>query len=204
MARRELHDQYFKQAKAEGYLARSAYKLKEIQDRRRILPRAGRILDLGCAPGAWLQVAAQAVGPRGSVIGVDIKAVEARLPVPARAIQADVYDLDPKDIVEGAGGLFDALLSDMAPATSGAGDDFLSVRLCDRVLELAPTLLRPGGALVMKVFEGEQYPDLLRRTALMFEQAKGFKPAASRSVSREMYIVATAFRAPAPGAEPGS
>lgn len=195
MARRELHDEYFRKAKAEGYLARSAYKLKEIQQRRRVMARGGRVLDLGCAPGAWLQVAAEVVGPKGVVIGVDLKPVEADLPAPARAIRGDVYDLDPAELIDMAGGeLFDTLLSDMAPSTSGAGDHFLSVRLCDRVLELAPALLKPGGALAMKVFEGEQYPELLRRTQAMFALCKGLKPAASRSVSSEIYIVAAGHR----------
>jgi 23S rRNA (uridine2552-2'-O)-methyltransferase len=194
VARRELHDEYFRKAKAEGYLARSAYKLKEIQQKRRLMPRGGRVLDLGCAPGAWLQVAAEAVGRRGVVIGVDLKPVDAALPAPARAIQGDVYDLDPAALLAAAGGPFDVILSDMAPSTSGAGDHFLSVRLCDRVLELAPELLRRGGSLAMKVLEGEQYPDLLRRTGAMFESCKGLKPAASRSVSSEMYVVATGFR----------
>lgn len=195
MARRELHDEYFNRAKAEGYLARSAYKLKEIQQKKRLMRRGDRVLDLGCAPGAWLQVAAETVGPRGVVVGVDLQRVTARLPAPARAIQGDVYQIDPAELLAMAGGRFDVLLSDMAPATSGAGDHFLSVRLCDRVLELAPALLRPGGALAMKVFEGEQYPELVRRTGAMFAQCKGFKPAASRSVSREIYIVASGFKA---------
>lgn len=202
MARRELHDEYFRRAKAEGYLARSAYKLKEIQQKRRIIPRGGRVLDLGCAPGAWLQVAAEVVGPKGVVVGVDLKPVEAALPPTVRAIQGDIYEIDAAELVEMAGGRFDTLLSDMAPSTSGAGDHFLSVRLCDRVLELAPALLRPGGALAMKVFEGEQYPDLLRRTQAMFEQCKGLKPAASRSVSSEIYIVATGYKAGRTGEMP--
>ena len=202
MARRELHDEYFRKAKAEGYLARSAYKLKEIQQKRRVMRSGGRALDLGCAPGAWLQVAAETVGPRGVVIGVDLKRVEATQPAPVRAIQGDVHEIDPADLVEMAGGRFDTVLSDMAPSTSGAGDHFLSVRLCERVLELAPALLKPGGALVMKVLEGEQYPDLLRRMGAIFEQCKGLKPAASRSVSSEMYIVGTGFRGAPTGETP--
>ena len=200
MARRDLHDEYFNRAKAEGYLARSAYKLKEIQHRKRLMRRGDRVLDLGCAPGAWLQVAAEFVGARGVVLGVDLQRVTARLPAPATAMQGDVFDIGPASLVERAGGRFDVLLSDMAPATSGAGDHFLSVRLCDRVVELAPDLLRAGGALAMKVFEGEQYPDLVRRTSALFAQCKGFKPAASRSVSREIYIVASGFRADDDGA----
>ncbi|MEC9372968.1 MAG: RlmE family RNA methyltransferase, partial [Planctomycetota bacterium] len=93
--------------------------------------------------------------------------------------------------------LFDVVISDMAPNTSGAGssDHFLSVRLCDRVLEMLPRVLKGGGKCAMKVFEGEAYKDLLDRTGEMFAEVKGFKPKASRDVSREMYIVAAGFRA---------
>ncbi len=203
MARRVLHDQFFKQAKAEGYVARSAYKLKEIVERKRLMRRGDRVLDLGCAPGAWLQVAAEIVGPRGLVVGLDLLEVRRDFGERVRALVGDAFETPATELTaaaagEGGGGaLFDVALSDMAPNTSGAGggssDHFLSVRLCERVLELLPDLLKPGGNLCMKVFEGERYADLLRRVGTMFGAAKGFKPQASREVSREMYIVATGY-----------
>lgn len=205
---RQLHDHFFKKAKAEGYAARSAYKLQEINERKRLFGPGDRVLDLGCAPGSWTQVAAEIVskgpkGARGRVVGIDLKAVEVALPGCAVAVEGDIYKADPLELRrlatgEGAQGeppLFDAVISDMAPNTAGdASDHFLSVRLCDRALELLPTLLKPGGNIVMKVFEGEAYPDLLKRTAGFFREAKGFKPKASREVSREMYIVGHAYR----------
>ncbi|MFM9995411.1 MAG: SAM-dependent methyltransferase [Phycisphaerales bacterium] len=197
MPRRVLHDPFFKQAKAEGYLARSAYKLKEIQERFKLMPRGGRVLDLGCAPGSWLQVAAETVGPKGTVVGIDLTEVRHDFGPNVRAVKGDVNAIDPGALTAAAGGLFDAVLSDMAPNTSGAGDDFLSARLCRRVLELTPSLLRHGGASVMKILEGTDYPDVLRETRAMFAAARGFKPKASREVSREMYVVATGFKAPA-------
>jgi 23S rRNA (uridine2552-2'-O)-methyltransferase len=109
-------------------------------------------------------------------------------------IQGDIYATDPPVFTARAGGIFDAVISDMAPDTSGHGDHFLSVRLCRRALELLPALLRPGGNLTMKVFEGEQYPALLREAAALFREARGFKPKASRDVSKEMYIVALGYR----------
>ena len=75
MAQRKLHDEFFKKAKAEGYLARSAYKLQEINERKKLFGRGARVLDLGCAPGAWLQIASEVVGPRGAVVGIDLKEV---------------------------------------------------------------------------------------------------------------------------------
>lgn len=194
MARRQLHDQYFKKAKAEGYLARSAYKLQEINERKRLFGVGARVLDLGCAPGAWIQVAVEEVGPRGWVVGIDLKEVRENLGPNVTTIQGDVYKTDPAALTGPAGGLFDAVLSDMAPDTSGHGDHFLSVRLCRRVLELLPSVLRPGGNLAMKVFEGEEYPELLRETAALFAQARGFKPKASREMSREMYVVGHGYR----------
>jgi 23S rRNA (uridine2552-2'-O)-methyltransferase len=197
MAQRKLHDHFFLQAKAEGYLARSAYKLKEIQDRKRIIRPGGRVLDLGCAPGAWLQVALELVGPKGVVVGIDLTelplGVLEDLGPNVRVKQADVYTIDPEELIAVAGGRFDTVLSDMAPNTSGSGDDYPSERLCRRVLELLPALLKPGGHLVMKIFEGELYPALVRDTGKIFKQVKGFKPEASREMSREIYIIGQGY-----------
>jgi 23S rRNA (uridine2552-2'-O)-methyltransferase len=213
---RKLHDRFFKQAKAEGYAARSAYKLKEINQRRQVLRRGGRVLDLGCAPGSWLQVAAECVGPKGMVVGIDLKPVSIDLPANARAVVGDAFEVDAAALLALAGDRaerFDVVLSDMAPSTEGGGggtvDHFRSVALCRRVLDLCPSVLRAGGHMVMKVFEGEEYPRLLRQTQRLFADVKGLKPEASRDASREMFIIGKDFRAPAaptpadaPGAEP--
>jgi 23S rRNA (uridine2552-2'-O)-methyltransferase len=201
--RRQLHDQYFKKAKAEGYLARSAYKLQEIQERARLIRPGDRVLDLGCAPGSWMQVAAEVVGPKGVVVGIDLQEIRHAFDPNVRTLQADVYKVPAATLLEMSGGLFDVALSDMAPNTSGAGDDFLSVRLCRRMLELINGLLRPGGNAAMKVLEGAEYMDLLRETQSVFRDARGFKPKASREVSREMFIVAKGYRGglPTPGAQ---
>lgn len=236
MARRVLHDTFFKQAKAEGYLARSAYKLVQIQESRKVIRAGDRVLDLGCAPGAWMQVAAELVGPRGAVVGIDLQPVLHVFPAsprvthlvgdiyktPAEALLAPLSDSVPSLIPATPGAsdpapapkssrddasvsvspaqhkprtaLFDAVLSDMAPNTTGHGDHERSVALCDHVLLMLPALLKRGGSCTMKVFEGSDYARLLRDTSRLFQQCKGFKPEASRSVSREMYIVATGFQ----------
>ncbi|MEO1007917.1 MAG: RlmE family RNA methyltransferase [Planctomycetota bacterium] len=199
MPRRVLHDEYFKKAKADGYAARSAYKLREIQEKRRLLRPGDAVLDLGCAPGSWLQVAAEIVGPRGLVVGVDLQAVRAGLPPGVETLRGDVTRMPAADMLapvvrhRGKGALFDAVLSDMAPSTSGAGDHYKSVRLCEAVLDRLRELLRPGGALCYKVFEGETYPDLVARTARAFSYCRGIKPRATREVSSEMYVVARGF-----------
>lgn len=217
MPRRVLHDTYFKQAKAEGYVARSAYKLQQIQASRSLMRRGDWVLDLGCAPGAWLQVAAQIVGPTGVVVGIDLQHVPQRFPSapPVVPIQGDIYKTAAELLInaarEAAGpnagtrDRFDAVISDMAPNTSGHGDHERSIGLCQRAVELLPDLLRHGGNCTMKVFEGGDYPRFLKDLADLFETAKGYKPEASRAVSREIYIIATGYRAtgtPA-GARPG-
>jgi 23S rRNA (uridine2552-2'-O)-methyltransferase len=210
MARRTLHDAYFKQAKREGYAARSAYKLTEIDDRKRLLRRGAWVLDLGCAPGAWLQVAGERVGARGVVVGIDLQEVRGSFGATVVALQGDIFETPASRLLEaaceagaaepgegeGAGRRFDVVLSDMAPKTSGdpRSDHFLSARLCDRVLDLCPALVEEGGSLAMKVFEGEAYPDLLERTRGLFADVKGFKPKASRDASREMYVIGKGFR----------
>ncbi|MFO0833575.1 MAG: RlmE family RNA methyltransferase [Phycisphaerales bacterium] len=201
---RKLHDRYFKQAKAEGYVARSAYKLLEINEKFRIVRAGDRVLDLGCAPGSWMQVAAKTVGNKGLVVGVDLQAVGPNVAPGARTVQGDIFKVEPATLLELSGSLFNAVLSDMAPSTTGHGDDFLSVRLCRRVLEILPPLLAPGGSLAMKVLEGEEFPELLREVRALFARVKGFKPDSSRDVSREMFIVAGGYRPPVPAMPLGS
>ena len=207
---REVQDHYFREAKREGYLSRAAYKLIEIDDRRKILKRSDAVLDCGAAPGSWLQVASQRVGERGMVVGIDLQPIRftARNVI---SIEGDLREIGDEALLApirargGAGAknrLFDVILSDMAPSTTGdpRADHFRSVQLCEALLDRGPGLLAPGGSLVMKVFEGESYPGLLKRAGALFEQCKGFKPKASRSESVEMYIVGQGYRPVASGA----
>jgi 23S rRNA (uridine2552-2'-O)-methyltransferase len=199
---RKLHDEYFLRAKAEGYAARSAYKLLEIQEKRRLIHRGDYVVDLGCAPGSWLQVASELVNPRGTggggrVVGIDLQRVEISVPSNVIAIVGDAFKTDAaallSHVADARRDRFDVVLSDMAPNTSGHGDDFLSARLCERVLDLCPALLRPGGNLLMKILEGEPTPDVIKRTKLMFREAGTTKPKASRDVSREIFIWGKGF-----------
>jgi 23S rRNA (uridine2552-2'-O)-methyltransferase len=194
---RKLHDRYFKQAKADGYVARSAYKLTEINEKKRVVRRNFKVLDLGCAPGSWLQVVDGIIGDRGVAVGIDLQKVQAHLSPKVHVLQADAFTIDPQVLVQLSNGLFDVVLSDMAPNTTGHGDDFLSVRLCRRVLELLPSVLVPGGNVVMKVLEGEEFPALLKETKRVFREAGATKPAASRDVSREIFIVGQGYWGPA-------
>lgn len=189
--RRNLHDHFFREAKRNGYRSRAAYKLLEIDDKRDILHKNDCVLDLGASPGSWLQVASQKVGPKGKVIGVDLKAIDASLPENVITVQHDVNELTFEHL--GFSTVFDVILSDMAPDTTGNRtiDHHGSARLCHTALDLASHFLRPGGNLVMKVLEGEAYRALLDRAGDCFSTARGYKPKASRAISTEMYIVCT-------------
>jgi 23S rRNA (uridine2552-2'-O)-methyltransferase len=195
VSKREHQDHYFREAKRQGYLSRAAFKLTEIDDRHKLLAPGLRVLDIGCAPGAWLQVAAKRVGRRGRVVGIDLRPVREPMPDHVQTVAGDVFKADPGELTGLAGGLFDVVISDAAPGTTGdpTGDHFHSMRLCMHILETLPGLLLPGGPLVMKAFEGETYPDLLQHMKTMFEKVKGAKPKASRSISREMFILAWGF-----------
>lgn len=199
---REVQDHYFRLAKEEGFRSRAAYKLMEIDDRKRVLRRGDRVLDAGAAPGSWAQVASKRVGDTGVVWAVDLKSIERRgYASNVRLLQADLRELT---LAEVGNEPFDVILSDMAPNTTGdpSGDHFQSVRLCDDLLDKAGDWLRRRGTLVMKVFEGQEYPTLLKRCERLFEEAKGFKPRASRSESVEMFIVCHGFRGRRPEPPP--
>jgi 23S rRNA (uridine2552-2'-O)-methyltransferase len=201
-AMRDLHDHYFKQAKRDGYRSRAAYKLTEILEKRKLLRRDSVVLDCGCAPGSWIQVVLEQLGPRGKVVGVDLSAIEAFNEEPrARILQGDLNEVPATELRRAAGldpvgGRFDVILSDMAPNTTGDRtiDHHGSARLVMLVTDLAAELLQPGGALVAKVLEGEVYPELLETWRGRFEKAKGFKPKASRSISTEMFLIGEGYR----------
>ena len=148
---RQINDPWAAKARAHGYRSRAAYKLTDIADRFGLLLPGQRVIDLGAAPGGWTQVALE----RGirRIVGVDLLPVEP-LP-PAEILEMDFTDPACGDLlVERLGGPPDLVISDMAPNTSGHGDDLLSARLCRRVLELLPGLLAQGGSMCMKIFEG--------------------------------------------------
>lgn len=204
--KRVLHDAYFKRAKDEGYLARSAYKLKQINERWRLIRPGNSVLDMGCAPGAWVQVAKQLAGARGRVVGIDLKPVTHNFGGRVTTMVGDIEQTPAESMLapirtdERPDRLFDVVVSDMAPNTGGVGDAERSAGLCFSVLELTPRLLRPGGHLAMKILEGGGYTDVLADASRLFRKAKGFKPDASRDVSREMYIVGVGYKADVGGA----
>jgi len=188
----KVKDTYFKRAKKEGYLARSVYKLKEIDQRYRLFKKGDRVLDLGASPGSWLQYIAQVVGQKGRVLGLDLNPIKWENP-PAfvQFWERDVLKWDVNEAKKVAEA-FDVVVSDMAPATTGIKDvdAFRSFKLANRALEIALALLRPQGHFVCKVLEGGEMKDFLLKCKQQFSFVKVFKPHSSRRESREVFVVA--------------
>jgi 23S rRNA (uridine2552-2'-O)-methyltransferase len=185
-------DHYSQQAKKERYPARSVYKLEEIQKKHRPIKKGDKVLDLGCAPGSWLLYAAKLTGPKGRVIGVDLKPVSIQVSSHIKIITADVFALDTATL----GKDFNVVLSDMAPATTGhkAVDAARSYNLCEAALKVAQNILLPGGSLVCKIFQGPDFSLLLDDVRAGFQRLKIFKPQSSRKASKEIYVIGLGFK----------
>ena len=194
---KKVQDLFFQKAKREGFVARSVYKLEEIDRKRRLLRPGLRALDLGCAPGSWLHYAAGRVGPSGQVVGVDLHDVTAKLPPQVRVLTGDVFSLSPQDLMDEDGGtLFDVVLSDMAPKTTGIkqADAARSATLVRRVLSLSRETLKPGGACLAKVFQGVEMKALRSEFAEIFDRVSIQKPKASRGESVEVFLLGEGMR----------
>lgn len=190
-----FQDHYFHRAKKDHYLARAVYKLEEIQNRHRLMRPGDRVLDLGAAPGSWVQLASGVVGPRGRVVAVDIKPMEHPFEGNVTVLQADVFDDALVELLRDHAP-FDAVLSDMAPATSGirSADSARSSLLFERALVVAEGTLRPGGHFLAKIFQGSEFHDLLVRVKRRFRRVKVVKPDASRKMSKEIYILGMEYK----------
>jgi len=185
--RRHVTDAHVKKAREQGYRSRAAFKLLEIDRKDRLFKPGFRVLDLGAAPGGWLQVVTRKVGPRGRVVGVDLLPIK---PIPGATIfQGDFRELD----LEGAlGGKADVVLSDMLPNVTGVPsvDQARAAELTLAGIGLCKKLLKPDGAFLVKVFHGEAFDEMLKALKAVFQTVATRKPAASRGESRENYLLA--------------
>jgi 23S rRNA (uridine2552-2'-O)-methyltransferase len=194
----ERKDAFHARAKREGFASRAAYKLEEIQREARLLRAGDRVVDLGCWPGGWLQVAAQAVGPKGRVVGVDLAAVEP--PLQKENVIAFVGDLADsaisQQILARLGAQADVVLSDAAPKLTG-------VRATDRAREEAllealeariPELLRPGGSALTKLLDCPEADQFRARLSRRFAAGRVIRPKATRKGSAERYLLLRDFR----------
>jgi 23S rRNA (uridine2552-2'-O)-methyltransferase len=195
---RQLNDPYVAEARRRGYRSRAAFKLIELDDRFHLLRPGMRVVDLGCAPGGWTEVAVQRTRARqgkGTVVGIDLAAAD---PIAAAQLfRGDFRDPATAAAVEAAlGGPADLVLSDMAaPATGHAATDHLRiVALAEDACAFAARALKPGGAFVVKVFQGGAEGELLATLKRAFAELRHAKPRASRAESAETYVVAKGFR----------
>jgi 23S rRNA (uridine2552-2'-O)-methyltransferase len=200
---RQLNDPYVQRAKREGFRGRAAYKIMELDDKYRFLVPGARVVDLGCAPGGWSQVAVpriNALGEKagkaqGRIIGVDLKEVE---PIPGAELRVLDFMEEGADekIKEWLGGPADVVMSDMAASASGhkQTDHLRIVALCEAAADLAFDVLEHGGTFVAKVLAGGAEAGLQTQLKQRFEKVANVKPPASRADSSEKFVVATGFR----------
>ncbi|MEM9239992.1 MAG: RlmE family RNA methyltransferase [Pseudomonadota bacterium] len=199
---RQLNDPYVKRAQAEGYRGRAAFKIMELDDKFGFLKPGARVVDLGCAPGGWCQVAVPRVNalgdagkPRGYILGIDLQEVE---PIPGVELhQLDFMEDDADEKVKGwLGGRADVVMSDMAAASSGhkQTDHLRIIALCEAAAYLAFDVLEEGGTFVSKVLAGGAEGELQKILKQRFTKVANVKPPASRSDSSEKFVVATGFR----------
>ncbi|MCP4352057.1 MAG: RlmE family RNA methyltransferase [Desulfobacterales bacterium] len=185
-------DHYSRKAKKDRFPARSVYKLQEIQLKNNLIKKGNKVLDLGCCPGSWLLYTAELVGNSGLVVGIDLKPVTVEIPSNATTYVGDIFSLD-NEISESIGKNFNAVISDMAPNTTGNKhvDAARSYNLSEAALYIARDLLAPGGIFVCKIFQGEGFKEYSDMVKVYFKKQKIFKPQSSRKASKEIYIIGT-------------
>lgn len=192
-------DHYFKKAKREGYPARSVYKLKEIDEKFHIFKPGDLVLDLGCSPGSWLLYIEKVIQPNGKVIGIDLKPVT--VPNSVIFLQKDIFELKSEQIQNilkknNLPNKFDAIVSDLAPATSGIKDvdSERSLELIKKAFSFIPPLLKKEGSFICKAFESNDVHFLSKKISPLFRFFKMFKPKATRKRSKELYVVLLGWR----------
>jgi len=190
-------DDYYNRSKQEGYRARSAYKLKQLDETSNLFAPGDTVVDLGAAPGGWLQVAAEAVGESGTVVGVDRQRIRALDYENVSTVRGDMTEdatLDRLREVVGDSGV-DAVVSDMAPNMTGeySVDHARSIHLARQAYQVALDLLVPGGDFVAKAFDGPDLADLREEMEADFEYVRTVRPDASRDASSELYLVAKGY-----------
>ncbi len=201
-------DQFGAKARADGYPARSVYKLEEIDRRTQLLRRGQAVLDLGAFPGSWSMFAAKKVGSKGTVLAVDLQPFDAPLAPNIETARADLRELEPLFEVGGLlhGRPFDVVLSDMAPSTTGQRqlDMYRSFDLAMNALEVARRALADGGAFVAKIFQGAEFPQAHKAVKDQFARVRVLRPEATRSQSYEVFLVGIGSKGSEPrGSEPG-
>ncbi len=183
-------DYYSRKARSEGYYARSAYKLKELNKRFRLIRRGSSVLDLGCAPGGWMQVIKEIVGKKGYLLGIDIK--------PMKDVEHAEFilgDVNDSALLDRINRKFDAVVSDLAPSTTGIAelDHELSIGLARRALDIAKKRLKKNGGFLCKLFQGAHFQGYLADVKKSFAFVRAIRPKATKKGSKEVYVIAKGF-----------
>jgi 23S rRNA (uridine2552-2'-O)-methyltransferase len=204
MARYEPHDKLYHRARAQGLPSRAAFKLEELLARFKLIREGGRVVDLGCAPGGWLAVLSSAVGERGRAVGVDLASCP-RIGANVVTLVGDIRDPAVRAaVLEALGGPADLVTSDLAPKLTGIKDrdEARLVELLEAAVTVARDVLKPGGAMVAKVFMGGSFEAARALFAQDFGRCEVVRTRASRPGSSELYLVARNFRPAPAGNEP--
>ncbi|HEY2525129.1 MAG TPA: RlmE family RNA methyltransferase [Candidatus Binataceae bacterium] len=196
MAKYEPHDAFYRKARDRGLPSRAAFKIEELLARFRLVRPGARVVDLGCAPGGWLSMLAAAVGPQGRVVGVDLAVCPAGAANVMTLVGDIRYPASFAAVAKALGAPADLITSDLAPKLSGVAerDQARMLELAQAALECAETLLRPGGAMIVKVFMGADLGQVVEAFARAFAQVERTRTRASRPGSSELYLVARGFR----------
>ena len=196
MYRKDRQNEFYtEQAHKEGYPARSVYKLREIDQKYKLVKKEDTVLDLGCAPGSWLMYLSAKVGEKGRVIGVDTGELKISPFKNILFIRKNVMEVEINELRK-AGGKFQVIVSDMAPSTSGMplADAGRSLELSERAFAIASELLEPNGNFLCKIFEGRESNELFKVISQFFRFSKIFRPKAVSRGSREFYIIGKGFK----------
>ncbi len=192
----KVKDYYYKKAKQEKYLARSVYKLKEIDDKFHVLDRGASVLDLGYYPGSWTQFVAEIIGEKGRIIGVDIQPVNKNLChlKNVSLFEKDVFEIEELQEISREE-KFDVVLSDMAPKTTGmkSVDQDRSLNLVEMVFHILPRVLKEGGNVVVKVFDSHQAQEYLKGKKKIFKRCSFLKPKSTRGISKEFFVIGEGY-----------
>lgn len=192
----KVKDHYFKKAKKDNYLARSIYKLEEIDFKYNVISEGNTVMDFGYHPGSWTQYISQKVGDEGLVVGIDIKEVNRKLDLlkNVKVYQKDIFDVEKLSDV-GIENKFDVVVSDMAPNTSGIKslDQTRSLSLVEMVFSLLDFYLEEGGNFIIKVFDSHDAQMFLKEQKKLFDEFKFLKPKSTRSVSKEFFVIGKGY-----------
>lgn len=192
----ERKDHYYKKAKKEGEASRAAYKIVEIQEKFKIAKKGDKVLEFGCAPGGWIKILSQTVGPQGLVVGIDCLPLKISTPPHLLFLQEDLYNPKLCAEIEQLCPRFDLIVSDIAPNLSGIAfrDTHLSLEMASHIWQLAKKFLKIGGHLVTKIFPSPEADQLKSELKKAFAKFDIFVPKATRKGSSEVYFVALGFK----------